>query len=168
MTHQRTPDSIDLSAIAQQTMIDAGFVPDVPQAAAEQLRLIDSETQSRSPDTARDLRKLLWSSIDNRQSRDLDQVEYLESLPDGDVRVMVGIADVDALVNVHSAIDSHAAENGTSVYTGIRTFSMLPERLSTDLTSLVEGADRPSVVIDMVLARDGTVKGSDVYPARIH
>src|SRR5436190_20203568 len=168
MTHQRTPGSIDLSAIAQQTMIDAGFVPDVPQAAAEQLRLIESETQSRSPDTARDLRKLLWSSIDNRQSRDIDQVEYLESLPDGDVRIMIGIADVDALVRMHSAIDSHAAENCTSVYTGIKTFSMLPEKLSTDLTSLVEGTDRPSMVIDMVLARDGTVKESEVYPARIH
>ncbi len=169
MTHHPTSDPIDLSAIAQQTMIDAGFVPDVSQAVLEQLRLIESETQSRYPDTAaRDLRKLLWSSIDNRQSRDLDQVEYVESLPAGDVRIMVGIADVDTLVHIHSAIDAHAAENGTSVYTGVKTFSMLPEKLSTDMTSLVEGAERSSIVIDMVLAKDGTVKENDVYRARVH
>lgn len=169
MTHHSTSEPLDLVAIAHQAMIDTGFVPDVPQAVSEELRLIESGTQSTSPDTdARDLRKLLWSSIDNRQSRDLDQVEYAESLPNGDVRLSIGIADVDALVHVHSAIDLHAAENGTSVYTGIKTFSMLPEKLSTDMTSLVEGADRPSIVIDMVLAKDGTVKGSDVYRARIH
>ena len=169
MTHPSTPDPIDLAALARQTMIDAGFVPDLPQAVTEELRIIESGPQPSSPDTdARDLRKLLWSSIDNRQSRDLDQVEYLESLPDGDVRVMVGIADVDALVQLHSAIDSHAAENGTSVYTGIKTFSMLPEKLSTDMTSLVEGSNRPSIVIDMVLARDGTVKATEVYRARVH
>ena len=169
MTHPSTPDPIDLAALARQTMIDAGFVPDLPQAVTEELRIIESGPQPSSPDTdARDLRKLLWSSIDNRQSRDLDQVEYLESLPDGDVRVMVGIADVDALVQLHSAIDSHAAENGTSVYTGIKTFSMLPEKLSTDMTSLVEGSNRPSIVIDMVLARDGTVKATEVYRAKVH
>ena len=169
MTHHSTSDSLDLVAIAHQAMIDAGFVPDVPQSVSEELRLIESSTQSNSPDTeARDLRALLWSSIDNRESRDLDQVEYAEALPNGDVRVRVGIADVDALVHIHSAIDAHAAENGTSVYTGIKTFSMLPEKLSTDMTSLVGGADRSSIVIDMVLASDGTVKASDVYRARIH
>jgi len=169
MTHHSTSNSLDLVAIAHQAMIDAGFVPDVPQSVSEELRLIESSTRSNSPDTeARDLRALLWSSIDNLESRDLDQVEYVESLPDGDVRLRVGIADVDALVHIHSAIDAHAAENGTSVYTGIKTFSMLPEELSTDMTSLVGGADRFSIVIDMVLANDGTVKTSDVYHARIH
>ncbi len=169
MTHHSTSNSLDLVAIAHQAMIDAGFVPDVPQSVSEELRLIESNTRSNSPDTeARDLRALLWSSIDNLESRDLDQVEYVESLPDGDVRLRVGIADVDALVHIHSAIDAHAAENGTSVYTGIKTFSMLPEELSTDMTSLVGGADRFSIVIDMVLANEGTVKTSDVYHARIH
>lgn len=150
-------------------MIDAGFAPDVPQAVSQELRLIESSTQSNPPLTeARDLRALLWSSIDNRESRDLDQVECAEDLPNGDVCLRVGIADVDALVHIHSAIDAHAAENGTSVYTGIRTFPMLPEKLSTDMTSLVGGADRSSIVIEMVLANDGTVKTSDVYRARIH
>ncbi|HXU38297.1 MAG TPA: RNB domain-containing ribonuclease [Blastocatellia bacterium] len=169
MTHQSTSDSLDLAAIAHQAMIDAGFAPDVPQAVSQELRLIESGTQSNPPlAEARDMRALLWSSIDNRESRDLDQVEYAEALPDGDVRLMVGIADVDALVHIHSAIDAHAAENGTSVYTGIRTFPMLPEKLSTDMTSLVGGADRSSIVIEMVLAGDGAVKTSDVYRARIH
>lgn len=169
MKHQSTSDSLDLVAIAQQAMIDAGFAPDVPQSVSQELRLIESNTQPNPPVTEeRDLRTLLWSSIDNRESRDLDQVEYAEALPNGDVRLRVGIADVDALVHIHSAIDAHAAENGTSVYTGIRTFPMLPEKLSTDMTSLVGGADRSSIVIEMVLANDGTVKTSDVYRARIH
>ena len=169
MTTHSTSDSLDLFAIAHQAMIDAGFVPDFPQAVSQELLAIESSTKSPSPDSeARDLRALLWSSIDNRQSRDLDQVEYAESLPDGDVRVRVGIADVDALVHIHSAIDTHAAENCTSVYTGFTTFPMLPEKLSTDMTSLVGGADRPSVVIDMVLSNDGTLKATDVYRAVIH
>src|SRR5712691_628609 len=115
MTHRSASDALDLLAIAHQAMIDAGFVPDWPHSVSEELRLIQSGTQSTAPDNEeRDLRKLLWSSIDNSQSRDLDQVEYAESLPNGDVRVMVGIADVDALVHRHSAIDAHAAVNGTS------------------------------------------------------
>lgn len=169
MTNHSSSDSLDLTAIAHQAMIDAGFVPDVPHAVLEELRGIESSVQSKSPDLeARDMRALLWSSIDNRESRDLDQVECAEALPNGDVRVRVGIADVDALVHFHSAIDAHAAENGTSVYTGITTFSMLPEDLSTDMTSLVGGADRSSIVIEMVVASDGTVKASDVYRATIH
>src|SRR6266404_6046398 len=117
MTNHSTSDSLDLPAIAHQAMIDAGFVPDVPQAALEELRSIESSVQSKPPDTeARDLRTLLWSSIDNRESRDLDQVECAEALPNGDVRVRVGIADVDALVHMASAIDTYAAKNGTSVY----------------------------------------------------
>jgi VacB/RNase II family 3'-5' exoribonuclease len=170
MTHHSTSDSLDLLAIAHQAMIDEGFVPDLPQSVSDQLKVIESRNQSSPPpdNAVRDLSALLWSSIDNSQSRDLDQVEYAESLPNGDVRVRIGIADVDALVDVHSAIDAYAAENSTSVYTGIKTFSMLPEELSTDMTSLVGGADRSSIVIDMVLANDGTVKAIDVYRARIH
>ena len=167
--HSTTSDSLDLAAIAHQAMIDAGFVADLPQAVSDELRGIESTGQSSDADReARDMRALLWSSIDNRESRDLDQVECAEALPNGDVRVSVGIADVDALVHIASAIDAHAAKNGTSVYTGIKTFSMLPEELSTDMTSLVGGADRSSIVIDMVVASDGTVKASDVYRATIH
>ena len=162
-------DSLDLSSIAHQAMIDAGFVPDMPRPVSDELQLIQSGDHSSASDApARDLRALLWSSIDNRQSRDLDQVECAETLPGGDVRVRIGIADVDALVRKGSAIDEHAAQNGTSVYTGIKTFSMLPEELSEDLTSLVGGADRSSIVIEMVLSDSGALKESDVYVARIH
>jgi exoribonuclease-2 len=169
MTIHSDPNSLDLSAIAHQAMIDAGFEPDLPQSVSDELQAIQARDQASGSDSpARDLRALLWSSIDNRQSRDLDQVEYAESLPSGDVRLRIGIADVDALVHVGSAIDLHAAENGTSVYTGIKTFAMLPEELSEDMTSLVGGSDRSSMVIDMVLSNDGTVKESDVYLAWLH
>jgi len=169
MTIHSGPESLDLSAIAHKAMIDAGFVPDLPQSVSDELRSIRSRTQPSSPDSsARDLRSLLWSSIDNRQSRDLDQVEHAEKLPSGDVRLRIGIANVDELVHSGSAIDAHAAENGTSVYTGIKTFSMLPEELSEDMTSLVGGADRSSIVIDMLVADDGAVKEGEVYLAKLH
>jgi ribonuclease R len=168
MTHDHShSDSFDLLAIAHQAMIDAGFVPDVPHSVTDEVQAIRSQAQV--PDSSvRDLRGLLWSSIDDRQSRDLDQVEFAETLPNGDIRLMVGIADVDALVRKSSAIDVHAAENGTSVYTGVKTFSMLPEELSTDMTSLVGGTDRSSIVIEIVVASDGTAKTSDVYHGLLH
>src|SRR5213082_533346 len=162
-------NSIDLSAIAHQAMIDAGFVPDVPHSVLAELQSLASKPPAAVADSGtRDLRPLLWSSIDDRKSRDLDQVEYAERLPNGDIRVQVGIANVDALVDKGSAIDAHAAENGTSVYTGVKTFPMLPEQLSTDMTSLVGGADRSSIVTEMIVASDGTVKSTDVYPALLH
>ena len=136
-------DSVELAAIAHQAMIAAGFVPDMPAAVLEELQALTSANQPAPNEPAlRDLRALLWSSIDDSKSRDLDQVEYAETLTNGDVRLLVGIADVDALVRKDSAIDEHAAANGTSVYTGVKTFPMLPEELSTDLTSLVGGGDR--------------------------
>jgi len=165
MSNHSNNHALDLSAIAHQVMIDAGFVPDEPQSVSDELKLIESTIQSDGQ--ARDLRALLWSSIDDRKSRDLDQVEYAESLPSGDVRLRVGIADVDALVHRGSSIDAHAADNATSVYTGIKTFPMLPEKLSTDMTSLVRDSDRSSVVIEVVVANDGTVKASDIYRAKI-
>jgi VacB/RNase II family 3'-5' exoribonuclease len=162
-------DSLDLSAIAHQVMIDAGFVPDVPHSVLDELHSIESRAQSFPADSsARDLRALLWSSIDDSKSRDLDQVEYAESLPNGDIRLMIGIADVDEIVQKGSGIDAHAAENSTSVYTGVKTFSMLPEELSTDMTSLVGGADRSSIVLEMVVNKDGVVQASDVYHATLH
>jgi VacB/RNase II family 3'-5' exoribonuclease len=115
--------------------------------------------------SAKDLRGLLWSSIDNNTSRDLDQVEYAEALAGGETRLLVGIADVDSLVSRESAIDKHASANCTSVYTGVRTYPMLPEELSTDLTSLNAGEDRLAVVTEMVVASDGSVKSTDVYRA---
>ena len=162
-------DSIDLSAIAHQAMIDAGFVPDMPHSVFDELQSLESKSPTAAEDSGtRDLRSLLWSSIDDRRSRDLDQVEYAERLPNGDICVRVGIANVDALVQRGSAIDAHAAENGTSVYTGIRTFPMLPDQLSTDMTSLVGGADRSSIVTEVMVTPDGSVKSTDVYPARLH
>ncbi len=149
-------------------MIDAGFVPDVPPSVSNELRSIEARTSLPSDSAAKDLRALLWSSIDNSTSRDLDQVEYAESLPNGDIRLMVGIADVDVLVQKGSAIDEYAARNGTSVYTGVKTFSMLPEELSTDMTSLVDGTDRSSIVMEMVVDKDGAVKSTDVYQATLH
>src|SRR5947199_21059 len=122
MSNNQT-ESLNLTAIAHQAMIDAGFVPDIPRAALDELHALEQAAQLELNEPAvRDLRSLLWSSIDDKKSRDLDQVEYAETLPDGDVRVMVGISDVDSLVHKGSAIDAHAAENCTSVYTGIETF----------------------------------------------
>src|SRR5438045_962462 len=169
MKNQSPMDSFDLSAIAHQAMIDAGFVPEVPDSVLAELQSIASKPPPAYEDSGtRDLRSLLWSSIDDRKSRDLDQVEYAERLPNGDICVRVGIANVDALVQKASAIDAHAAENGTSVYTGVRTFPMLPEQLSTDMTSLVGGADRSSIVTEVIVTPEGTVKSTDVYPALLH
>lgn len=152
----------DLAAIAHQAMIDNGFVPDIPRLVLDELQSLPL-TPDALASSMRDMRSLLWSSIDDRKSRDLDQVEYAEKLPSGDIRVLVGIADVDALVQKGSAIDEHAAANCTSVYTGVRTFPMLPEELSTDKTSLIDGAIRSSVVTEMIVATDGTVKSTDVF-----
>ena len=76
------------------------------------------------------------------------------------------IADVDALVKKGTAIDGHASTNTTSVYTAAQIFPMLPERLSTDLTSLGEGEERLAVVVDMTIA-DGAVTTSDIYRALV-
>ncbi len=115
----------------------------------------------------RDLRNQLWSSIDNDTSRDLDQIEVAERLSNGSVKIMVGIADLDAFVPKQSAIDQHAARETTTVYAGIRNFPMLPEELSTGKTSLLENQDRLSVVIEFVVDADGHLASSDVYRALV-
>jgi exoribonuclease-2 len=115
----------------------------------------------------KDLRNLLWSSIDNDSSRDLDQIEYAERQPDGSTRILIGIADVDGSVPKGSAIDLHAAGECVSVYTGVETFPMLPEDLSTDLTSLNENADRASVIIDISVTADGIVQSGQAYRALV-
>ena len=155
--------SVDLFAIAHESMIEAGFVPDVPGAVVSEVRSIVAAPESARDESVKDLRELLWSSIDDARSRDLDQVEYAEALAGGDTRLLVGIADVDALVSQGSAIDEHAAANCTSVYTGVRTYPMLPEELSTDLTSLNAGEDRLAVITEMVLAPDGSMKSTNIY-----
>ena len=113
----------------------------------------------------RDLRNLLWSSIDNDTSRDLDQIEVAEKLPDGSTRVLIGIADVDVFVPKQSAIDQHAARETTTVYAGVRNFSMLPDELSTGKTSLLENQDRLAVVIEFAMAEDGQLSSDNAYRA---
>jgi exoribonuclease-2 len=117
------------------------------------------------PNPIRDDRQLLWSSIDNDSSRDLDQVEFAEKLPEGAIRLLIGIADVDCRVPKGSAIDARARAETTSVYTGVKTFPMLPEKLSTDLTSLTEGQDRVATVMELHILDSGDVNFHDVYPA---
>src|SRR5208282_4063552 len=113
-------------------------------------------------DKVRDLRNLLWSSIDNDTSKDLDQIEVAERLPNGDVRVMIGIADVDSFVGKDSPIDQHAERETTSVYTGVTIFPMLPNELSTGASSLLPDVDRPAVVTEFVVNGSGALGASSV------
>jgi exoribonuclease-2 len=155
-----------LRKIARQAMIDRGLLPDFPPRALAELAAIGGPT-TRCEVSTRDLRSLLWCSIDNDDSRDLDQLSVAEALPGGCVKVLVAIADVDALVRKGSALDEHARQNTTSVYTAAENFPMLPERLSTDLTSLNFDSDRLAVVIEMVVAEDGSLQSSDLYRAMV-
>ena len=156
----------NLTSIARQAMIEHGLQPDFSpeaQRQAESLSTADSKTRS----AIRDLRKLLWSSIDNDDTRDLDQLAVAEPLAGGAIKIMVAVADVDALVSPGSAIDDHARSNTTSVYTAAKIFPMLPEKLSTDLTSLREGQERFAVVIEMTVDTNGQISASDVYRALV-
>jgi VacB/RNase II family 3'-5' exoribonuclease len=157
---------VDLQAAAQRVMLENGFELDVPPAASQQLADLGRHPPLVAPGAdVRDLRGLLWSSIDNDTSRDLDQIEVAEPVSDGTTRVMVAIADVDAFVPKGSPIDQDAARQTTTVYTGVRNFPMLPEPLSTGATSLLEGADRLAVVIELVVGTNGHVQSSTVYRA---
>jgi exoribonuclease-2 len=160
--------TIDLARLAVEEMIEHGFKPEYPPEAHREIKQLERAATPTMEDGRRDLRALLWSSVDNRTSRDLDQIEVAESLPDGSIRLMIGIADVDALVERGTATDEHAATNTTSVYTGVRVFHMLPTQLSTDLTSLNEGEDRSAIVIEMRIAPDGTITSVDAYRALVH
>jgi VacB/RNase II family 3'-5' exoribonuclease len=155
-----------LQKIARRAMVERGLLPDFsPQALAELDELRAPAVQSDK--TVRDLRHLLWCSIDNDDSRDLDQLTVAEVLPDKSVKVLVAVADVDSLVKKDSAIDEHARKNTTSVYTAARIFPMLPERLSTDLTSLNYATDRHAVIVELVVGEEGSLLGSDVYGALV-
>ena len=159
---------VDLQAAAKDIMRQYGFEPDFPPAVQQQLAELRANPPALTVSgDVRDLRKLLWSSIDNDTSRDLDQIEVAERLTNGDVKVLVGIADVDAFVPKQSPIDQQAAKETTTVYAGVRNFPMLPEELSTGKTSLLENQDRLSVVIEFVVDGEGYLKSSNVYRALV-
>jgi len=164
--HDSNPSHLDLQAAAKEIMLEHGFQPDFPPTVAEQLsQLRDHPPQVTATSNVRDLRSLLWSSIDNDTSRDLDQIEVAERGSNGEVKIMIGIADVDAFAPRESPIDQHASRETTTVYTGIRNFPMLPEELSTGQTSLLENQDRMAMVTEFTVDSDGNLKSSDVYRA---
>jgi ribonuclease R len=154
-----------LRRIARRAMLERGLLPDFSREAMAEVAAI--RAPAAREDVARDLRDLPWSSIDNDDSRDLDQLTVAEGLPGGFVRVLVAIADVESLVAKGSAVDTHARNNTTSVYTAAEIFPMLPEKLSTDLTSLNFDQERLSLVVEMVIDADGALQASEVYQARV-
>lgn len=157
----------DLQAAARQIMLENGFEPDFPPEVQQQLAQIKATSPPPSGKDVRDLRNLLWSSIDNDTSRDLDQIEYAEKLPDGSTRVMVGIADVDSFVPRGTPIDTHAARETCTVYTGVRNFPMLPEQLSTGTTSLLEVDGKLSVVTEYVVDGNSQIIQHSIYRALV-
>src|SRR5450755_951966 len=165
MNDTRTP-TVNLQAIARQVMQEQGFEPNFPPETQQQLNEINAHPPQLVPsDKVRDLRNLLWSSIDNDTSKDLDQIEVAQRLPNGDVKVMIGIADVDAFVAKDTPIDQHAERETTSVYTGVTIFPMLPNELSTGASSLLPDVDRPAVVMEFVVIASGGLNSSNVYRA---
>ncbi|HEY6051420.1 MAG TPA: ribonuclease catalytic domain-containing protein, partial [Thermoanaerobaculia bacterium] len=154
----------DLAELAHQAMIDKGLEPDFSPAVEKQLAGISGPAAEPG---LPDLTALLWCSIDNDDSLDLDQLSVSETLPDGGIKVLVAVADVDAVVRKGTPIDDHARANTTSVYTAARIFPMLPERLSTDLTSLNQDENRIATVIEMVFDRDASLASSSVSRATV-
>ena len=163
MNKTDAPGPSRLAAIAHQVMLQRGLQPDFSSTVRAELAAIEHPAEKSDPDT-RDLRNLPWCSIDNDDSRDLDQLTVAREHGDA-ANILVAVADVDALVKAGSAIDAHAATNTTSVYTAAGIFPMLPEKLSTDLTSLGEGDERLAVVVDMTVNDAGEVTASAVYRA---
>ncbi len=163
-SNQRHDRSI-LQDIAHKAMIERGLLPDFSSAAlAEAERLDGSFVESAN---IRDMRDFLWCSIDNDESRDLDQLTVAESLPAGKTKILVAVADVDSLVKDGSAINEHAHHNTTSVYTAAKIFPMLPEKISTDMTSLNFNQERLAIVIEMEVNTDGSISNSNIYRARV-
>jgi exoribonuclease II len=159
-------NTIDLHRIAVEAMRSRGLLPDFAPQALQEAEAARQAGPERNG-IIRDLRHLTWFSIDNDDTRDLDQLSVAESLPGAATRLLVAVADVDAMVRPGGAVDGHAGVNTTSVYTAAGVFPMLPEALSTDLTSLHEGQERLAVVVEMLVQADGTVSGSDVFRAAV-
>ena len=153
-----------LEQIARRVMQEHGFLPDFSIAALDEL----SKIQNSATGTVaikKDLRQLLWIAIDNDDSRDLDQLTAAELLPGNEVKILVAVADVDTLVKKNSAIDQHAHQNTTSIYTAGKTFPMLPEKLSTNLTSLNYQEDRSAIIVEMTINDAGDIQNSNIYQA---
>ncbi len=159
-------NKMDLAAIARRSMIEQGLQPEFSEAAARELEALTQAPSSAEP-SVRDMRARLWASIDNDDSLDLDQLSVAEPLAGHATKIFVAVADVDAIVKKGDAIDDHARTNTTSVYTAAHIYPMLPEKLSTDLSSLRQDVDRLALVMEMVVTDDGTVTQSDVYRATV-
>jgi exoribonuclease R len=161
------PPAQSLRSAAVAAMVKNGFEPNFSPAVMSEVRSLHEPADDPLPPGVRDLRGLPWSSIDNQESRDLDQIEVAERVADGSIRIRIGVADVDTLVHLGSAADEHAAKNTTSVYTGVAVFPMLPDRLSCDLSSLNEAEDRLAVVVEFDVASDGGLGKASVYRALV-
>jgi len=165
--HSNQPIHFNLVAAAHAAMLEHGFQPDFPAGTDSQLDEIKTQPPAQPADGITDLRNLLWSSIDNDTSKDLDQIEWAEQLSDGRIRVLVGVADVDARVPKGTVIDSHAQSETTSVYTGVAVFPMLPTVLSEGITSLNENEDRAAFVIEYAIDAQGNASDGKAYRALV-
>jgi VacB/RNase II family 3'-5' exoribonuclease len=161
----KKPRYINLKAIAGMAMEKYGFKPRFPDPVLEEVNALTDKVPSFEGKSTDDLRSLLWSSIDNIDSMDLDQLEYCERGQGGEIRVMVAVADVDIYVPKKSHADGYAAHNGTSIYTGIVTFPMLPDRLSKNISSLLPDQDRLAVVANYSILPDGTIRPGEIHRA---
>ena len=162
------PDHLaQLEKLARREMLDRGFLPDFSEEVLAELNDLDFPAKTEN-ENIKDLRGLLWCSIDNDDSLDLDQLTAAEVMDDGKTRIYVAIADVDAIVDRGTNIDAHALHNTTSIYTTGKVFPMLPDKLSTNLTSVNPGEDRVTMVVDMVIDPDGLLEKGTVYRARVH
>ena len=159
--------TIDMKAIARSAMEKYGFGFRFPDSVLVEVNTIQGRVFTEGDLDSRDLRDLLWSSIDNWDSMDLDQLEYCEGGPDGEIHVRIAIADVDLYVPKNSQVDLYGAHNGTSVYTGIEVFPLFPDKLSRGITSLLPGQDRMAVVIEYSVLRDGNTRPGDIHRALV-
>lgn len=161
--------TISLPSIARQAMIKYGFEPGFSKAVNKEVERLKDQLKTLPVDkSVEDMRSSLWSSIDNSDSLDLDQLEYCERSLRDEIHVFVAIADVDTYIPKSSAMDKRARQNGTSVYAEVETFPMIPEKLCNDLSSLREGEDRQAVVVDFFVTRDGQFRAGDVRRALVH
>ena len=165
--HSSQPVLFNLVAAAHASMIEHGFHPDFPAGTDAELAVIEAHPDAPAVPGIEDLSKLLWSSIDNDTSKDLDQVEWAEQLPDGRIRVLVAIADVDARVAKGTVIDGHASSETTSVYTGVKVFPMLPAVLSEGITSLNENQNCLAMVVEYAVDQMGTASDGKAYRALV-